>query len=586
MTTSFLVVGEGVSASMIENVLRSNFPFANFSVFGNTDSVKANHEYESAKILKKFEECRSKLSETLWVDFARYHTETRIIPPIVQQHSEMTIGPYTFSKQISEGKYGPILTCITDGHDILRAAKVIFKNRMQSFDKLLQLSNEIHNLKQLRTPYVIALHDLIHTNDKFYLITEKGGPDLFEFYNSYPDGIPETWTKEVMSNITVAVFHCHQQGIYHRDIKPENILIDFDVIRAECQSLKLCDFRVSTKSRISVELSGSPGFVAPEVLLGGSYSTEKADVWSIGCVMLELVLGHTTFTTLWLSPYRHVVDDIEEFRRAITEARSSLHVYLPRSTEISHLLESMLDLNPSSRVAMADVIDHPWFRGCIPLHRRSRKASVGRPGRSGSTTTALPGIRKSKSSVPAALPPLTVTVACPSIATSVSMPLMSRKSPAEKKRSGRGSMEDFSIWNVEIALLIADADQASSDMYEKILQSRCRRCVAVQTGVAAIDSVEQSLLSLLAVEATNLSPEESESGPFEVLLIDANLPDLDGPTTVRAVRSLGYTGMIIGVTDRTDKKAQERFAAAKVDYIVEKPVDVFKLSRILAEKFD
>jgi serine/threonine protein kinase len=48
------------------------------------------------------------------------------------------------------------------------------------------------------------------------------------------------------------------------------------------------------------EFCGSPGFFAPEMLVKGAYNGKKADAWSLGCILLELVLGHEDFCRLWV----------------------------------------------------------------------------------------------------------------------------------------------------------------------------------------------------------------------------------------------------------------------------------------------
>jgi cyclin-dependent kinase-like len=50
---------------------------------------------------------------------------------------------------------------------------------------------------------------------------EKGGEDLFTFYDLYPEGIPEDWIKSIMYNLLKAIHYIHSQSICHRDLKPE-----------------------------------------------------------------------------------------------------------------------------------------------------------------------------------------------------------------------------------------------------------------------------------------------------------------------------------------------------------------------------
>ena len=109
--------------------------------------------------------------------------------------------------------------------------------------------------------------------------------------------------------------YLHAQGIIFGDLKPSNVLMN------EYCKLKLCDFGLCADVSSGENLTdfvGSPGFFAPELLLAKSYCGKRADVWSLGCVMLEMLLGHEVFTNLWCPPYDHLHDD-EAFRDAVSE---------------------------------------------------------------------------------------------------------------------------------------------------------------------------------------------------------------------------------------------------------------------------
>ena len=62
----------------------------------------------------------------------------------------------------------------------------------------------------------MSVKDVVQTMDNLYIITEKGGRDLFESFDDNPDGVPESWAKEVIVCVLKAVLYCHEQGICHR----------------------------------------------------------------------------------------------------------------------------------------------------------------------------------------------------------------------------------------------------------------------------------------------------------------------------------------------------------------------------------
>lgn len=71
----------------------------------------------------------------------------------------------------------------------------------------------------------------------------------------------------------------------HRDIKPANIILN------DRNILKLVDFGLCRQRAITNTICGTPGYMAPEICLGDSY-TKKCDIYSMGCLIFELVCGY------------------------------------------------------------------------------------------------------------------------------------------------------------------------------------------------------------------------------------------------------------------------------------------------------
>ena len=81
----------------------------------------------------------------------------------------------------------------------------------------------------------------------------------------------------------------HALGICHRDIKPQNLLVD-----SNNHVLKVCDFGSAKrliKGEVNVSYICSRYYRAPELIFGATEYNNSIDVWSVGCVMAELLLG-------------------------------------------------------------------------------------------------------------------------------------------------------------------------------------------------------------------------------------------------------------------------------------------------------
>lgn len=172
------------------------------------------------------------------------------------------VGHLHVGAALGEGQFATVMSCTRDDTPREYALKIIKKEKITSFASLQRVSNEIDNLKLLHSPYVVTISEVMHTATKLYIVTEKGGFDLFEFFDEHQNGVSEAWAREIVVCILKGVLYCHEQGICHRDLKPENILLKFDTTTGRCEDLKLCDFGLSTKFKPKVLLTdfcGSPG---------------------------------------------------------------------------------------------------------------------------------------------------------------------------------------------------------------------------------------------------------------------------------------------------------------------------------------
>ena len=123
-----------------------------------------------------------------------------------------------------------------------------------------------------------------------------------------------------------ALSYIHAIGICHRDIKPQNILVDPAI-----QILKICDFGSAkrlVKGEPNIAYICSRYYRAPELIFGATEYTTQIDVWSIGCVIAELVLGQPIF------PGDSSVDQLVEIIKILgTPSKNQILIMNPEYTE-------------------------------------------------------------------------------------------------------------------------------------------------------------------------------------------------------------------------------------------------------------
>lgn len=120
--------------------------------------------------------------------------------------------------------------------------------------------------------------------------------------------------------------YLHALGICHRDIKPQNLLVD-----SNNHVLKVCDFGSAKrliKGEVNVSYICSRYYRAPELIFGATEYTNSIDVWSVGCVMAELLLGQPLF------PGDSGVDQLVEIIKVLgTPTREMIHTMNPNYSE-------------------------------------------------------------------------------------------------------------------------------------------------------------------------------------------------------------------------------------------------------------
>ena len=168
---------------------------------------------------------------------------------------------------------------------------------------------EITLLKELDHPNVVKLLDVVHAPGKLYMVFEYLDKDLKKHMDdSTPidcavEGLPPCLVKSYMYQLLQGISYCHSRQVLHRDLKPQNLLIDNKGI------IKLADFglarAVELPFRTYTHEVVTQWYRAPEILLGEKVYTWGADIWSLGCIFVEMV-GYKSFNTLFLKTGRSI----------------------------------------------------------------------------------------------------------------------------------------------------------------------------------------------------------------------------------------------------------------------------------------
>ena len=349
------------------------------------DSIKTLHKqqcelYQSFKLLRsKYDDLKTEIQHILWDFIPSQHND---IP--LNDFSELgnvnlsvfespnRIGNYDIGSLLGEGQFANVKLCTNSVTKKEYAVKVINKKKVSTLTGLKRIKNEIKLLKLVDHPNIVKFIELIHSTKTIYIITEVGGKDLFEFFEANPQGVSGETARQIILGIVKPLIYLHKSGICHRDLKPENILLSEtkeDLALHKC--VQLCDFGhsvISSTKCNTLELTGlcgSPGFFAPEMILGGGekYDGFAADVWSVGCIMLELTRGHHEFCRIWMTSYDYEILQSEfQFETSLTRSVTEVHKHDNNEIdELTSFLSKILIIDPSNRLKAPEMLDHPWL---------------------------------------------------------------------------------------------------------------------------------------------------------------------------------------------------------------------------------
>ncbi|KAL2320032.1 hypothetical protein Fmac_029001 [Flemingia macrophylla] len=282
------------------------------------------------------------------------------------------VGDYIVGKQIGAGSFSVVWHGRHKVHGTEVAIKEIATLRL---NKKLQesLMSEIFILKRINHPNIICLHDIIQVPGKIHLVLEycKGG-DL-SMYIQRHGKVPEATAKHFMQQLAAGLQVLRDNNLIHRDLKPQNLLLSRN---DEKSVLKIADFGFARSLQprgLAETLCGSPLYMAPEIMQLQKYDA-KADLWSVGAILFQLVTGRTPFTGN---------NQMQLLQNIMKSTELQFPSDNPRlSSECKDLCQKLLRRNPVERLTFEEFFNHPFLsqkqtEQDEPLRSRSSSRLVG-----------------------------------------------------------------------------------------------------------------------------------------------------------------------------------------------------------------
>ena len=202
-------------------------------------------------------------------------------------------GRYEIQEIIGVGGMSVVYKAYDNVDDRIVAVKILKEEFLNNDDFKRRFKNESKAIALLSHENIVKVYDVNFGEKLQYIVMEYiDGITLKEFINKQGS---ITWNDALffMTQILRAVQHAHDKGIVHRDIKPQNIIL------LPNGNLKVTDFGIARFSRsdtktLTEQAIGSVHYISPEQAKG-EYTDEKADIYSIGVVLYEMLSGKVPF---------------------------------------------------------------------------------------------------------------------------------------------------------------------------------------------------------------------------------------------------------------------------------------------------
>ncbi|XP_068110105.1 mitogen-activated protein kinase 12-like [Hyperolius riggenbachi] len=285
---------------------------------------------------------------------------------------------YKELKAVGSGAYGTVCSA----KDSLDGERVAIKKLLRPFQSLVHAKRayrELRLLKHMNHENVISLlnvftpDDSLETFQTFYLVMPFIPLDLARLLKLQK--LNRSLIAYLLYQILRGLQYIHSAGVVHRDLKPSNIGVN------ENYEIKILDFGLARQSES--EMTGyvvTRWYRAPEIILNWMHYNQTVDIWSVGCIMAEMITGRVLFPggdyfdelnkiiEVIGSPQPSLINKMESkhaqdyLKMLPAKQKKNFKELFPTMSALEiDLLEKMLELDPEKRLSALQCLAHPYL---------------------------------------------------------------------------------------------------------------------------------------------------------------------------------------------------------------------------------
>ena len=284
------------------------------------------------------------------------------------QQYQQVVDDLILIKRLGKGNYGEVYLTKRRDRPEYYATKKMERAICERPENINRLQYEIEIIKSINHPNIVKFCGLKKTINHWYLVTEyvNGGSlqdNLKQYMARFHRPFTEVIVQHLMKQIVSALSYLHFNKIIHRDLKLDNILVNFpssndkNTLNMMSCTVKIIDFGFATKLNkpLTYTALGTPTNMDPVILeniktgIPNAGYNEQVDIWSLGTLCYEMLVGHIPFTG----------KSFEELFQRVKQGKYSLPMSL--SKEVVSFINGMLQQDPNQRLTAQQLLYHDFL---------------------------------------------------------------------------------------------------------------------------------------------------------------------------------------------------------------------------------